>query len=972
MTTARLLKRSSPLLAIVGLLAPWGAAAPAAAQQPQFVSDSIPSGAYFQGIEQLYRGEYRDAGRLFQRELRGGIKIGVTSRWLDSISYHAMLGELLYHQGQPALALEQFNQACAEFLRHSKWMLHVEFKPPQPDANRLNQRPPPWGTSVRKFRLGKFPDQMLFRQGDLYSAERAIRSGGGVVVQPELWRVNVIEIIRSTALAIRRRNELLGPLGEYDPISRALVTTLSQGGAPPNHWANAWVDLQLGLAYVGQGKPALAIKRLQRAERIAGEFDHPLTCVALLEMGRLSMEAGNLEAAQQLLADASISAFYYDDVGIIDESFRLSTMCRLASNSGGVNPALEPAIAWARRERYDHVFVRLCFALTEEASAAGDWQVAATALKTGMARLRDARQGLLGNQAQFLQGRLLLQEGHELAHDTLLQAVGQHVGMSAHNLQLLLANARYDERQLQTRSAVKVYQKLLGDPEPADWVFRPLPSLSMLKTPHHAAFERWLSAVPRKDLGKALEITDLAKRHRYLQSLSWGGRLAALRDTLEAPDHLLSQHARGQRNEILLRFPEYAEARKAGRELQAQIRTDWKRALDNRADRDLVKVWRRWDANLNERERMLHRLGAWRVPADIQFPAVVPTDKLQAQLRAGQAVAVFHDTSDGLQGFLLSAKSAKRWNCGPSGRIASLLRVFLRDLGNYDAHHELSASDLASQQWLESGGKLFEALFDGSSIDPESMTDLLVVPDGLTWYVPWAALPVSSEQKVIRPLITTSRIRVSPLVGVAFADRIPLRRVQRTGIAGRAILPGQTDAEQEESLAVLRDALENPFDLDRQLPVANPTVGSLLETLVVLDDVEIDLAQPLDWSPIPQGRSARESSLGDWLHLPQFGPQRVILPATHTVAERGGKVSRRKSAATTPPGTELFLASCGLMSTGAQTILLSHWQVGGESTLEILREFMQELPHTTAADAWQRSVQLVRELPIEAASERRV
>ncbi|MCG8450991.1 MAG: hypothetical protein MI725_15595, partial [Pirellulales bacterium] len=47
-------------------------------------------------------------------------------------------------------------------------------------------------------------------------------------------------------------------------------------------------------------------------------------------------------------------------------------------------------------------------------------------------------------------------------------------------------------------------------------------------------------------------------------------------------------------------------------------------------------------------------------------------------------------------------------------------------------------------------------------------------------------------------------------------------------------------------------------------------------------------------------------------------------------------------------------------------------QVGGESTLEILREFMQELPHTTAADAWQRSVQLVRELPIEAASERRV
>jgi hypothetical protein len=94
----------------------------------------------------------------------------------------------------------------------------------------------------------------------------------------------------------------------------------------------------------------------------------------------------------------------------------------------------------------------------------------------------------------------------------------------------------------------------------------------------------------------------------------------------------------------------------------------------------------------------------------------------------------------------------------------------------------------------------------------------------------------------------------------------------------------------------------------------------------------------------------------------------------HTLAERGGKAPRRRgaSAATNLPGSELFYASCGLMSAGAETVLLSRWRVGGQSTLDVVREFVQELPHASAADAWQRSVQLLRESPIDPASELRV
>ena len=106
--------------------------------------------------------------------------------------------------------------------------------------------------------------------------------------------------------------------------------------------------------------------------------------------------------------------------------------------------------------------------------------------------------------------------------------------------------------------------------------------------------------------------------------------------------------------------------------------------------------------------------------------------------------------------------------------------------------------------------------------------------------------------------------------------------------------------------------------------------------------------------------------------LPGAGPQRIMLPGMHTLAERGGKGGSRRRGATVAPGDDLFYASCALMSAGAETMLLSRWRVGGQSTLDLVREFVQELPHTAAAEAWQRSVQLAMEAPIDPLNELRV
>ena len=104
-------------------------------------------------------------------------------------------------------------------------------------------------------------------------------------------------------------------------------------------------------------------------------------------------------------------------------------------------------------------------------------------------------------------------------------------------------------------------------------------------------------------------------------------------------------------------------------------------------------------------------------------------------------------------------------------------------------------------------------------------------------------------------------------------------------------------------------------------------------------------------------RKARHS-LNDWISLPWGGPDQIILPGYHTVAEDALKRMNRLA-----PGNEVFLSVCGLMASGARTVLLSRWRSGGQSSYDLVREFAQELPHTSPADAWQRAVLLAADRP---------
>ena len=148
------------------------------------------------------------------------------------------------------------------------------------------------------------------------------------------------------------------------------------------------------------------------------------------------------------------------------------------------------------------------------------------------------------------------------------------------------------------------------------------------------------------------------------------------------------------------------------------------------------------------------------------------------------------------------------------------------------------------------------------------------------------------------------------------------------------------------------------------------TFVSLLDGLLVWDDLDNGSQSPLNLAPLQVDRGKEGSTIQDWLVIPWPSPDVILLPGFHTPAENALKKMKIKGI--NRIGDELFLTSMGLLGAGSRTLLLSRWRTGGRMTADLLTEFIQELPNTSAADAWQRAIQIVDQTVVDHDSEPRV
>jgi len=932
------------LIAGLSTSGPWAGSARAQAAR------MVPSMGYHAAFSPFYEGEYKDALDEFRDAGRGAIKTP-QSRWIDSICYETMVGECYYHMGHLNQALEHYTAALQLHVAFSDWMIRVNFPPTiRPSATRARI---PWGVSSRQARLGFYPREMKITLGRIDQRE-VIQRGG--VVQPAISRViRVDEIVRSTTLAIRRRARLLGPLAPRDPLFAELITRLSRRPGPPNHWSEAWIDVQLGLAYSAGGKTVQAVTHLKRSIVAAGEFDHPLTSTALLELGRLSMVKGNYAAASEYFEEATYAAVHYPDPGVLEEAFRGGALTHLLANRKGVYPPLAAAIAWAKVKDLRKLRASLALSAAENYAVRGQTREAARWLEEARSSIgrRQMGGGRIGARLGFLGALTLFQQKRVADGDGALAAAMRYMRRGSHWLfHIVLADRLYTSGGASPRTAMDLYNNVLRDPQPADWAFDPMEAMAVLVTPHPLPIDHWFEvAMLRKEHEKALEISDRARRHRFFSSLAFGGRLQSLRWILEGPQEMLDQQSQLLRRDLLARYPAYdglaQQAQKLHATLAAMPLVTEDSELFQRQSRELSRL----AAVSMEQEAVLREIAVRREPAGLVFPPLRSTQEIQKSLPPGHALLVFFVTRGQLYGFLLNNEKYSYWQIGSPAVFSRHIVGLLREMGHFQQNHELALKDLTDKQWQKSAGQILQLLLRGSQADfSQKFDELVIVPDGPLWYLPFEALQVEVDGE-LRPLISRFRIRYVPTASLATS-----KGPARSPTGNTAVFTGRLFPRDEESVA--RDAfdrlvrvLPGTVALRSPPPAPSAVYGTMFDRLIVLDDLNLAGGGPYDWAPVPVDRGKLGGSLSDWLGLPWGGPDEVILPGYHTAAENSLKGINAVTA-----GNEVFLSVCGLMSSGSRTLLLSRWRTGGQTSYDLVREFAQELPRTSPADAWQRSV----------------
>ena len=535
-----------------------GGSRPAAAV---LIDRTVPTAGYHAAFAAFYDGDYRTALECFKLEARGAIKIG-TTRWIDSICYETMEGECYYQMGVYPEALGHYTAALEIFQAYPTWLAQVVFPAIRPDPGA--KKPPPWQIRGLQAPLGQLPPTMLLAQGQLDIGSQIKQ--GGVIQQPSMFPIEAQEIVRCSALAIRRRGALLGPLAAHDEFMDNIIGILQRRPGQPNHWSEAWLNLELGLALSAGGRTAAAIPVLQRATLASGELEHPLTAMAHLELGRLAMAANDFAGAAAHFEEASYASFYFtdplhiSDLGVMEEAFRYGALNHLLANGKGIFRPLLVAIVWAKANHCRQLYASLLTLAAEDHLVLG--QTAAA-------------MGLL-DEARAAMGTKTMAGGRLAARRMFLAATAYYQGRKAAEGDATLANVMKFMRtgslwlfHMQevddyytaggnggisaARAAVDLYPIVLRDPQPADWLNDPQESLAAMAMPHGLIFEHWFeAAVARKDHELAMEVADRARRHRFLCSLPLlGGRLESLRWVLEGAKELLPKAAILERQELL-------------------------------------------------------------------------------------------------------------------------------------------------------------------------------------------------------------------------------------------------------------------------------------------------------------------------------------------------------------------------------------------------------------------------------------
>ena len=948
---------------------------------------TVPPAGVAVALGALGSGDFSAGLGIASQEYRGGLKMG-TQRWIDSIATAMAVGECQYELGNFREAVAAYDEALLVSAGHADWLLSVQFpaQGPQPTAA---QRVATWGRSARRSQPGATADTMSIRMGG--SDPQKVLQQGGVLAAPVNYPVRPQEILLALAISLYRRTEILGPLaGDGTAITEA-AQALARRAAPPNHYSQSWLDIALGTALWSQGKLEQAVPLLERGLVMGNQLDHALTSWGLIVLGRIALERDDAKAAAALFEEATYTAADYGDSRALEEAFRLAFIAHRVAGTPGVPASIAGGARWARTNL--PVLGAALMAREAEILATSGNPAGATAVLgdiDGRVLRGEASRGTCGAEGAYAAAMSGLAAGDTATGcselDRALAIARQHsprLFQTNRLVEMVLAGSN----AITDRQADALFQRLLGDPSPGDFVSDPLQTLAVLSTPRSEAFEAWCVAAGRRGNEAALAACEAQTRARWLATQSLGGRAVTLERLLGSDPDALPREMAARRAALLARHPDLARLLNE----DARLRTPLTAALLAKAGRrggdqagpeasgptlpGTIEDWQSLQGVSVRRGQAISLLAAGRDPTTLSFPPLTSAADIRRRLAPRQLILSFHWTATGLYGALESTDRAAFWQVAQPQALAREIPLLLRALGLHDPHASVSTDRLLQADWRPAAEAVERVLFGQSKVVlGEGIDELVIVPDGLLWYLPFELLPVGSaraenEEALAgepRLLHEACRIRYCPTRSLAVMSFVPTGRGGPVGVHTGRQQRGERSEAGHDPIARLTAGLERALVLGSQPAGAGPNAvppvlpAALCDALIVLDEIG---GEGPTGGRILFGRGSDKPggargglTIADWLGSPHKRPQTVVVAGLQSAAAGGlAHLPGR-------PGEELFVAATDLLAAGAHTALVSRWRTGGTTASALVEEFVRDLldsPESSASESWRRAVRLI-------------
>ncbi|GHT22659.1 hypothetical protein FACS189419_05530 [Planctomycetales bacterium] len=973
-------------------------------------------------VNSVFAGDFKNAVASINADLREAIKIsadkGQREPWLDSLCYWTMYGEIDYQMGRYNEALIKFDTALQIYFDNSEWLKHITVRGQPSQVARPKY---PWGTSARQGGIGNFNGCSYFMVHKNYIP---VAPGGdiqpGVAEKRVDSRIHAEDIVLHLAWLIKRRSDILGCLSKYDKNTKHLANILESRPWLPNHFTSTWGSVLYGLTLSALGDDSGAETNLQKGLLMLNAYDHRLTALALNELGNIALRKGKAEAARDFYVESSYDSFTYNLPILLGETFHNASNAQRLVDSTKACAAIPLAFHYMKDAKNVSPFVAapVLLEMAEQKISNNAIKDAAgfcdlTAAYIGKTPLMDsllgARLHYVSSAVDFISaynhsgsrsGNKFLQSG--IVHfDTCLNIL-RHSSLrffQLAKLESLFQNGLVNPNApITERIAGEKYDELLRESTDTDWLLNPLDCWAALVFVPPSAYERqFVLALKRDNREKAFDIAEKAKQAKYLAALPLGeARLSAIRQLFEMPEETLPQDALLHRQTLAQHFSEFKKRSDTVKRIKQELAGI---TLVPQNPQNLVRqeeLCKQLGEESNAQELLLRSMAVSRINAPPLFPPFYPLEQIKRELPDKTAILVFSEIFGNLYGFLIEKKSTAMWQVVFSVKektLYELVENYLKSVGSRSANQILTLKDLTDDKskWKQQGAALLKKLL-GNQNRRADFTELAIVPTGLLWYLPFETLCVESGDNQFTPLLTAGKeplkVRYAPTASLAVPSKHGKRVNSETLVLLGKLKSSEKSAEdvlaaydrfQQAGIKKLTAmaAVKQDSIKPKELPASANVFASIVPNLVVLDDISRQAdEEPLAWSPFPQDKAKKKNPVSSWLPLPYGGPQLIVMPAFHTVAETAlkEKLSRKEKAAGlgAVPGDDLFLSSMLLESCGAETILLSRWKTGGRSALDLTEQFLKEYPEKSSAEAWRHAVLTVCSSPINVKEEPRI